>query len=110
GGTTTTGRMDRGGGPDRGGADRGGRGSTSVRVEGRDRVESRGYHRGGTVRTRVDVRGGYVPRRNVTRVIVRDRPRHVRRVIVRGRVCTTRVVRVRTAYGPRVRQVRVCRR
>jgi hypothetical protein len=76
---------------------------TNIRIDAGPRREVGG--------NRIIVRDG-VRRPATTRVIVRGRPGYVRPVVVRRgpAVCRVRVVRVRTAYGPRVRKVRVCRR
>ncbi|WP_375458125.1 hypothetical protein [uncultured Enterovirga sp.] len=94
----------------------GGGSEPTVRAEsdrGGARMDRRGsMDRPSAVRTRVDVRSGAYagPRRSVTRVVVRDRPRFGRRIVMRGPACTVRIVRTRTAFGVRVRKIRVCRR
>ena len=82
----------------------------AVRVEGGG--QGRMERRATSVERRTTVRGGYDgPRRSMSRTIVRHRPGYNRRVVVRhGPVCRVRIARVRTAYGPRLRKVRVCRR
>lgn len=60
----------------------------------------------------MDTRGGYDgPRQGIGRATMRHRPGYGRRIVVRhGPVCRVRLTRVRTAFGPRLRKVRVCRR